>query len=264
MSHIHFIGGEKGGVGKSTVARLLVQYCIDHKRNFTVLDADQSHGEMLRFYAEYSEPVVLDDAEDADRIFEVAEDRGQNVIVDLPSQSQRQLKRWLDEGGILELAMEQAVTVIFWHVLDGGKDGIRLLEHALDEYGDHDNVHFVIVKNQGMSEDFSYFDQSEVSARARRSGARFLVLPMLNRKVMNRIDHMDLSFWAAVNRTSGDALGRMERQRVRVWRDGWYEQLAQIEQWLSPTRDAAIQRLNISEPTVPAPELTLAHFNQAL
>jgi len=29
MSKVHFVGGEKGGVGKSVVARLLCQYCID-------------------------------------------------------------------------------------------------------------------------------------------------------------------------------------------------------------------------------------------
>ena len=32
MATIHFIGGEKGGVGKSLVARLLAQYCIDHNK----------------------------------------------------------------------------------------------------------------------------------------------------------------------------------------------------------------------------------------
>jgi cellulose biosynthesis protein BcsQ len=30
MTNIHLIGGEKGGVGKSVVARLLAQYFIDN------------------------------------------------------------------------------------------------------------------------------------------------------------------------------------------------------------------------------------------
>src|SRR5687767_1308445 len=30
MANIHLIGGEKGGVGKSLVSRLLAQYFIDH------------------------------------------------------------------------------------------------------------------------------------------------------------------------------------------------------------------------------------------
>ena len=42
MSHIHLVGGEKGGVGKSTVARLLAQAFIDRGHAFTGLDGDQS------------------------------------------------------------------------------------------------------------------------------------------------------------------------------------------------------------------------------
>jgi len=42
MSTIHLIGGEKGGVGKSVVARLLAQYMIDHEIPFIGFDTDRS------------------------------------------------------------------------------------------------------------------------------------------------------------------------------------------------------------------------------
>lgn len=48
MATIHFIGGEKGGVGKSVVSRLLAQYLIDHKLPFLGFDSDRSHGALLR------------------------------------------------------------------------------------------------------------------------------------------------------------------------------------------------------------------------
>jgi len=51
MAHFHFIGGEKGGVGKSLVARLLAQYLIDHEQPFLGFDTDRSHGALMRFYA---------------------------------------------------------------------------------------------------------------------------------------------------------------------------------------------------------------------
>ena len=40
QSRIHLIGGEKGGVGKSMVARLLAQYFIDHEMPFVGFDTD--------------------------------------------------------------------------------------------------------------------------------------------------------------------------------------------------------------------------------
>src|SRR5260370_41260672 len=57
MTKIHLIGGEKGGVGKSVVARLLAQYFIDHQIGFLGFDSDLSHGALVRFYAGYASPV---------------------------------------------------------------------------------------------------------------------------------------------------------------------------------------------------------------
>lgn len=44
MNHIHFIGGEKGGVGKSVMALLLAQYYIDRDIEFNGYDTALSHG----------------------------------------------------------------------------------------------------------------------------------------------------------------------------------------------------------------------------
>ena len=43
MTSIHLIGGEKGGVGKSFVARTLAQYMIDRSIPFLGFDTDRSH-----------------------------------------------------------------------------------------------------------------------------------------------------------------------------------------------------------------------------
>ena len=60
MTNIHLIGGEKGGVGKSLVARLLAQYMIDNHIPFIGFDSDRSHGALLRFYSGYASPVLID------------------------------------------------------------------------------------------------------------------------------------------------------------------------------------------------------------
>src|ERR1700749_3619832 len=98
MSKIHFIGGEKGGVGKSVVARLLVQWAIDKQLPFTAVDADESHGALLRHYATFARAVDLARVESADEIFSLALDADQRVIVDLPAQSDRLVSAWVREG----------------------------------------------------------------------------------------------------------------------------------------------------------------------
>ena len=60
MSSLNFIGGEKGGVGKSVAARVLAQYFLDKGLPFTGFDTDRSHTSFTRFYADYASPVVVD------------------------------------------------------------------------------------------------------------------------------------------------------------------------------------------------------------
>jgi cellulose biosynthesis protein BcsQ len=72
MTNIHLIGGEKGGVGKSLVARILAQYMIDKDLPFLGFDTDRSHGALMRFYAGYASPILVDHYEALDSIVEAA------------------------------------------------------------------------------------------------------------------------------------------------------------------------------------------------
>ena len=99
-SKVHLIGGEKGGVGKSVVARLLAQHFIDSKMPFVGFDTDRSHGSLLRFYSGYASPVLIDRYETLDLVMESAiEEPGRRVLVDLAAQSHEPLVRWMDESG---------------------------------------------------------------------------------------------------------------------------------------------------------------------
>jgi cellulose biosynthesis protein BcsQ len=114
MAKIHLIGGEKGGVGKSMVARLLAQYMIDRSIPFIGFDTDRSHGALLRFYADYASPVQVDRYEMLDHIIEAAvESPDRRVLVDLAAQTHAPLLRWIDESGVLELAEENSVGLTY-------------------------------------------------------------------------------------------------------------------------------------------------------
>ncbi len=226
MSKVHFVGGEKGGVGKSVVARLLAQYCIDKSLSFAAVDADGSHGTLLRYYRDYTRPVDLTRFESADEILTLATDADRRVVVDLPAQSARALSAWMTESGALELAAESGVKLVFWHVIDDGKDSINTLERLFGQLGG--GVQYCIVKNAGRGKDFSLFESSPVRAAAAKLSATVFELPELHAAAMQKIDRLDASFWAAIhNREFGaDTLTRMDRQRINVWLSGWYGQLA--------------------------------------
>lgn len=236
MSQIHFIGGEKGGVGKSVVSRLLAQCHIDRQSPFQAFDTDRSHGAMMRFYRDYSHPIVLNDFASADRLMEAAVEREQTVLVDLAAQTTLPLANWIDENDLLGLAAEENIGVVLWHVLDDGVDGIDLLSRLIDRYTDR--ASYVVVRNFGRGKDFSAFEDSPGRAAADSMGARVIDLPALHAATMRKVDHHDLSFWAAGNNKQ-QGLGLMERQRVKVWMRKAYQQFDSLGAILNCQPDAA-------------------------
>ncbi|MDD2801554.1 MAG: mobilization protein, partial [Methylococcales bacterium] len=119
MSTIHLIGGEKGGVGKSVVARVLAQYMIGNKIPFIGFDTDRSHGSLLRFYSDYASPTIIDNYESLDAIMETAaENPAHRILVDLAAQTHHPLAKWLDESGVLDLAEDLGISLTYWNVMD--------------------------------------------------------------------------------------------------------------------------------------------------
>ena len=217
-SKIHLIGGEKGGVGKSMVARLLAQYFIDHEMPFIGFDTDRSHGALLRYYAGYASPVVADRYEALDAIVESAADQpGRRVLVDLAAQTHAPLVKWMDESGVLDLADVNGMTLYYWHVMDAGRDSVDLLSRLLDQFGAR--LHYVLVRNQLRGDDFTLLDKSGEQSRAMALGGQVITLKHLHDPVVQKIDAANASFWAARNTTGkdGPGLGLMERQRLKMW-----------------------------------------------
>ena len=226
MSSLNFIGGEKGGVGKSVVSRVLAQYFIDKRLPFTGFDTDRSHTSFTRFYADFASPIIVDNYEGLDAIgaaFEHTVDGGlQSVIVDLAAQTAAPLSRWIKDSDLFNVMADLGVTVNFWHIADAGKDSVDLLDTLIDTFG-HD-TNYVVVKNQGRGTDFSQLEESDALKKALQFGARVVTLGQLQESSMRKIDRQNASFWAAIHQHSGaDGLGLLERQRVKSWLKKTYE-----------------------------------------
>lgn len=229
QSKIHLIGGEKGGVGKSMVSRLLAQYFIDHQLPFVGFDTDRSHGALLRFYADYASPVLIDRYEALDQIIEsAAEQPGRRVLVDLAAQTHEPLVKWMDESGVLDMADLSGFALHYWHVMDAGRDSVDLLARLLDRFGQR--LHYVLVLNQLRGDDFSQLENSGQLARARAFGAKVITIKRLHDAAVQKIDAHNSSFWAAKsNAAEGSGLGLMERQRLKIWLAHAFAEIAKAE-----------------------------------
>ena len=223
MANIHLIGGEKGGVGKSVVARLLAQYCIDHSIPFLGFDADRSHGALMRFYADYASPVLVDRYESLDAIVESATDNPERrILVDLAAQADEPLTQWMEESQLLEVAREIGLNIRYWHVMDTGRDSVDLLRRLFDRYGQR--LSYVIVLNQLRGDDFHLFRSSDLAERAQSLNAAMIALRHLSDATMLKIDEHSSSFWSAAQGDgSGVRFGMLERQRFKTWLKSVYD-----------------------------------------
>lgn len=233
MNSLNFIGGEKGGVGKSVVSRLLAQYFIDKGRPFTGFDTDRSHTSFTRFYSDYASPVIVDSYEGLDRLVEALEDQAvgseqKSVIVDLAAQTAAPLTRWIKDSDLFSVMKDLGIAVNVWHVADAGKDSVDLLGRLLNTFEEGPN--YIVVKNQGRGTDFSQLEESLALEKAVSLGANVITLGQLHEASMRKIDRQNTSFWAAINDRSGpEALGLLERQRVKLWLKRSYDMLDTLD-----------------------------------
>ena len=229
MANIHLIGGEKGGVGKSVVARVLAQYMIDKDIPFVGFDTDKSHGSLMRFYSDFASPMLIDSYESLDTMVELAaENPEERILVDLAAQTHEQLVKWMDESGVLEALGDHELSLIYWHVMDSGKDSVALLKNLFDRFGSR--LDYVIVLNQLRGENFDLFEKSGEKARADSLDAKIISLKRLNQQAIAKIDSENSSFWSAQQKSpaNGNGLGILQRQRVKVWLQHAYQQIDSV------------------------------------
>lgn len=218
MGRLHLVGGEKGGVGRSVVAKLLAQLWIDQAIHWTGFDTDRSHGTFLRSYSDYVRPIEVEREVDLDLTVEALEDGVEEVVVDLAGQSEASLWSWIESGLVVEFLRQLRHALWFWYVLDESRDSLLLLESSLARVDGAGRV--VVVLNHGRGADFRLFEDSKLRNRIEQRGGAVLELPTVHSESMRKMDAYDKSFWAAIHNddpSRGPCLTLMQRQRAKVF-----------------------------------------------
>jgi hypothetical protein len=221
MMHIHLIGGEKGGVGKTFVSRCLVQYFLLKKWDFDLIEADAAIGDVSSVYKDAALITLSDNPHryaEPDVIFEKALHK--TVIVNLPSNTQGVLNQWIRQTNLLEFARERRVGVVNWFVTDGCFSSIKLLERSLAEF-EHGIPH-ILIRNRGRLNgmDFAYLERDEIYQRAIKAKNLLQVLdfPILGSAEQYFVDRHELTLQDA-QAMAVDEIGVIASQRIKTFID---------------------------------------------
>ncbi|EDX82350.1 hypothetical protein S7335_907 [Synechococcus sp. PCC 7335] len=213
MSDIHFINGEKGGVGKSFVCRTAIAYHLKHQLDFVAFETDRTNADVLRIYGEmagvrqaiFSEGEEFDAA--ANAIFNTALS-GQRVLVNLPAHVLPALSLWFEDNEIFEMADEGGVTLYNWFVSDGELDSLLLFEKTLDNF--EDNLNHVFVANRGKTKKWELLTKNKpLMDRMHQLGVTVIRFPkFIGSDDCKRISQLSLPFEAVAEHQAFDAFGR--------------------------------------------------------
>ncbi len=208
--------GEKGGVGKTTVARLVADFLASRDASFRAFDAEGPAGQLLRFHSAQTSAVEVESASGIAPVLDFLMDGNPRrlALVDLGARSGEDLKEWLYKGGALEEAESGSLGITVVYVLGGAVDSVGHLKECFAALGA--DVSYVIVRNFGVAAQFDVYDASNVRQDLLAAGAREISIPALDGTVYQSVDKASVPFSSFIE-GEGTSAGFTERRYCRTW-----------------------------------------------
>jgi len=223
MADIHLFGGEKGGVGKSFVCRTAVQYHLDRGIEFALYDADRCNADVNRIYSEVGcQKIILSEnrKHQDEGIPAYLDAIDKPTLINLPAQIIDSFQNWFEKNDLSEMAKEDEIEIYLWFVCNGQTDSIALLSEYFSRF--KSKVKYVLVKNQGVCEDWQSLDINEhVQKKISKFKVTVINFPELyGDNTVDKIDKESLTFGQA---KSDSNISLFDRRRVSTFLKKAYE-----------------------------------------
>ncbi len=185
------IGADKGGVGKTTVARTLLDYLRKHEVPTRAFDTEAPKGTLQRFHPDVSEIVDVTAVADQMRIFDTVSDSSVTVI-DVRAGLLSSTLRALRDISFLDTAKEGQLTFIVFHVLGSSIASLDEIEEtaSLTTGGRH-----FLVKN--FINDASFFNWDQTIQNSYFKKSRYteeITVPRLREMAYEQVELASVPF----------------------------------------------------------------------
>jgi energy-coupling factor transporter ATP-binding protein EcfA2 len=217
-SRMVVVTGNKGGCGKSTFARGLLDIYHHAQIPHVAYDSDTQNPQLFRHYNKVTTVSRIDIAlrGGADSLLEDMErSRGAVILLDLPAGAGSSFQKYEQDIQLIELAAGLGYRLTLVSVISRVKDSVNALRQLMDYCGDR--VDYITTKNLhfGDIDKFKRFDQSKTKTQFLAFGGVELAMPDLFDDTYDVIDEKDLTFRSAVQ--EGSPLTLANRSRVNQW-----------------------------------------------
>ena len=242
------VGADKGGVGKTTVARTLLDYFSAHQVPTRAFDTEAPRGTLKRFFPETTDVVDLSLVPDQMKIFDTLNSAEASVtIIDVRAGLMSATLKALRDIGFIEAAKKGQITFAVFHILG---PSIASLDEITDTAAYLGDAKYFMVKNFINNTHFFEWDETTHASYFKKiKDAVEITIPKLNEMATEQVELASVPYlsFIANKKQNGDpaAYSFVLRGYVRHWLGNvWaeYDRIALTDLVAARAQAASVQQ----------------------
>src|SRR6266478_4905024 len=187
------IGADKGGVGKTTVARTLLDYFAHQQVRARAFDTEVPKGTLKRFHPDLTDVVDINHVPDQMRIFDTVNSADATVsLIDVRAGLLSPTLRALRDIGFIEAAKKGHLTFVVFHILG---PSIASLDEIVETAAYLGDAKYFMVKNFINNTHFFQWDEATHSAYFKQiKDAVEITIPKLSEMATEQVELASVPF----------------------------------------------------------------------
>ena len=213
------VGADKGGVGKTTIARTLLDYFTAHHVPTRAFDSESPKGTLKRFHPDVADIVDATAVADQMRIIDTLSSTDSVTVVDVRAGLLSPTLRSLRDIGFLDAVKKGQITFVVFHILGSSIASLNEIEDTAPFTAD---ARYFLVKNFINNTSFFEWDQATHASYFKRlKDAQVITIPKLNEMAYEQVELASVPFltFVANKNPKGDTANYsfVLRGYVRHW-----------------------------------------------
>jgi hypothetical protein len=239
---VFLIGADKGGVGKTTVARTLLDYFGANKIPVRAFDTESPRGTLKRFHPDLTDVVDITAVSDQMKIFDtLASAKVKATVIDVRAGQMSTTLQALSDIGFLEWVKKNKVTFAVFHVLGPSISSLDEISETTKFVG---NASYFLVKNFINNTSFFEWDPATYNSYFKQiKRAQEITIPHLMEMAYEQVELASIPFVTFVDNKTGNG----ETGNYSFVLRGY------VRHWLGQVWDQ-YDRVNLNELVVPEKE----------
>ncbi len=187
------VGADKGGVGKTTVARTLLDYFAAHNTPTRAFDTESPRGTLRRFHPGVTQVVDVTAVSDQMKIFDTLGSAEAKVtVIDVRAGLLSSTLQALSDIGFIESAKKGQITFAVFHILGPSIASLQEIAETARFVGD---ASYFLVKNHINDASFFEWDPATYNSYFKQiKRAEEITIPKLNEMACEQVELAGVPF----------------------------------------------------------------------